>query len=153
MQKPQSLRLALTTALPSLSNALQFRIQEGEIAALQEPSLSFEYRYQLLLTLNNFADNPDTLFVTLLLWVRQNQPDLLTRESIRNKGISFTIDNNVDNTSTLSIRLNLTERNRVSELNQTVQVNYEPEPTPPEPVSRPTELYIAGELISQWKGN
>ncbi|ACZ76655.1 phage tail protein [Dickeya zeae] len=153
MQKPQSLRLALTTALPSLSNVLQFRIQEGEIAALQEPSLSFEYRYQLLLTLNNFADNPDTLFVTLLLWVRQNQPDLLTRESIRNKGISFTVDNNADNTSTLSIRLNLTERNRVSELNQTVQVNYEPEPTPPEPVSRPTALYIAGELISQWKGN
>ncbi|AYQ48259.1 P2 phage tail completion protein R (GpR) [Dickeya solani] len=52
MQKPQSLKLALTTALPALGNALQFRIQEGEIAALQEPSLSFEYRYQLLLTLN-----------------------------------------------------------------------------------------------------
>ncbi|NKI74933.1 phage tail protein [Dickeya sp. CFBP 2040] len=153
MQKPQSLRLALTTALPLLSNRLQFRIQEGEIAALQEPSLSFEYRYQLLLTLNNFTDNPDTLFVTLLLWVRQNQPDLLTRESIRNKGISFTIDNHADNTSTLSVRLNLTERNRVTEQNQTLQVHYEPEPTPPEPASRPHSLYIAGELISQWQGN
>ncbi|WP_231578153.1 phage tail protein, partial [Dickeya chrysanthemi] len=153
MQKPQSLRLALTTALPSLSNVLQFRIQEGEIAALHEPSLSFEYRYQLLLTLDNFTDNPDTLFVTLLFWVRQNQPDLLTREGIRNKGISFTIDNNSDNTRTLSVRLNLTERNRVIEQNQTLQVHYEPEPAPPEPVSRPNALYIAGELISQWKSN
>ncbi|AYQ48260.1 P2 phage tail completion protein R (GpR) [Dickeya solani] len=80
--------------------------------------------------------------------MRQNQPDLLTRESIRNKGISFTIDNNADNTSTLSVRLNLTERNRVNEQNQTLQVQYEPEPTPPEPVSRPTALYIAGELVS-----
>ncbi|MGM3163005.1 phage tail protein [Dickeya undicola] len=153
MQKPQSLKLALTTALPALGDALQFRVQEGEIAALQEPSLSFEYRYQLLLTLNNFSDNPDTFFVTLLLWVRQNQPDLLTRESIRNKGIRFTIDNNADNTSTLSVRLNVTERTRVNEQNQSLQIQYEPEPAPPEPVTRPTALYIAGELISQWKGS
>ncbi|MGM3174127.1 phage tail protein [Dickeya lacustris] len=153
MQKPQSLKLALTTALPSLSTQFQFRIQDGEIAALQEPSLSFEYRYQLLLTLNNFADNPDTLFVTLLLWVRQNQPELLTRDSIRQQGISFTIDHNPDGSSSVSIRLKLTERIRVREENQTLNVNFEPEPQPPKAVTRPTSLYIGGELVSQWRSS
>ncbi|MGR7925428.1 phage tail protein, partial [Escherichia coli] len=34
--------------------------------------------------------------------------------------------------------------------NGALHVSYAPEPPLPEPVTRPTELYINGELVSKW---
>ncbi|MES3683098.1 phage tail protein, partial [Escherichia coli] len=46
--------------------------------------------------------------------------------------------------------LMLTERTLVSEVDGALHVKNIPEPTPPEPVTRPMELYINGELVSKW---
>ena len=50
----------------------------------------------------------------------------------------------------LRISLMLTERTLVSEVDGALHVKNIPEPTPPEPVTRPVELYINGELVSKW---
>ena len=44
----------------------------------------------------------------------------------------------------------LTERTIVKEQGHELHVEQVPEPQPPEPVTRPTELYVQGELVSQW---
>ncbi|WP_315707484.1 phage tail protein [Brenneria uluponensis] len=153
MQKPQSLRLALNAMFPSLQanpELLQSTIEKGAIASTLATSLSFEYQYKLVLSLNNFSDNLDTLFVTILSWLRTHQPDLMTREAVRNRGFRFNISQNTDGTTAVRITLKLTERNWVREENESLYLTYEPEPTPPEPVTRPMSLYINGNLISQW---
>ncbi|WJV64395.1 phage tail protein [Pectobacteriaceae bacterium CE70] len=153
MQKPQSLRLALNAMLPSLQanpELLQSTIKKGVIASTLATSLSFEYQYKLVLSLNNFSDNLDTLFVAILSWLRTHQPDLMTREAMRNRGFRFNISQNTDGTTAVRITLKLTERNWVREENESLYLTYEPEPTPPEPVTRPMSLYINGNLISQW---
>ncbi|WJY13237.1 phage tail protein [Pectobacteriaceae bacterium CE90] len=153
MQKPQSLRLALNAMFPSLQanpELLQSTIKKGAIASTLATSLSFEYQYKLVLSLNNFSDNLDTLFVTILSWLRTHQPDLMTREAVRNRGFRFNISQNTDGTTAVRITLKLTERNWVREENESLYLTYEPEPTPPEPVTRPMSLYINGNLISQW---
>ncbi|AUH00978.1 phage tail protein [Prodigiosinella confusarubida] len=153
MQKPQSLRLALNAMFPSLQanpELLQSTIKKGVIASTLATSLSFEYQYKLVLSLNNFSDNLDTLFVTILSWLRTHQPDLMTREAMRNRGFRFNISQNTDGTTAVRITLKLTERNWVREENESLYLTYEPEPTPPEPVTRPMSLYINGNLISQW---
>ncbi|EOA7555597.1 phage tail protein, partial [Escherichia coli] len=38
----------------------------------------------------------------------------------------------------------------VSEVDGALHVKNIPEPPPPEPVTRPVELYINGELVSKW---
>ncbi|ENH53884.1 putative tail completion protein R [Escherichia coli p0305293.7] len=38
----------------------------------------------------------------------------------------------------------------VSEVDGALHVKNIPEPPPPEPVTRPMELYINGELVSKW---
>ncbi|MFA2413182.1 phage tail protein, partial [Escherichia coli] len=50
----------------------------------------------------------------------------------------------------ISISLMLTERTLVSEVDGALHVKNIPEPMPPEPVTRPVELYINGELVSMW---
>lgn len=50
----------------------------------------------------------------------------------------------------ISISLQLTERTIIKEENGALHVSYAPEPLLPEPVTRPTELYINGELVSKW---
>lgn len=44
----------------------------------------------------------------------------------------------------------LTERTLVSEVDGALHVKNIPEPPPPEPVTRPMELYINGELVNKW---
>lgn len=51
----------------------------------------------------------------------------------------------------ISFSLQLTERILVSQEQGTLHATYSPEPPLPEPVTRPLELYINGELVSQWK--
>lgn len=59
-------------------------------------------------------------------------------------------ETNGDLSADISISLMLTERTLVSEVDGALHVKNIPEPTPPEPVTRPVELYINGELVSKW---
>jgi hypothetical protein len=112
MNKANSLRRALTAAVPSLAtdpDKLLVFIDAGNIIATGAQSTSFDYAYTLNVMLLDFAGDADIVFVALLQWVRLNQSDLLTNDELRRVGIAFEADQLTQTTVDLSIKLRLTE--------------------------------------------
>ena len=110
MNKPNSLRVALELALPEIKqnpeNLLVF-IDKGQIVSTQAPNFSFEYHYTLNVILTDYSKHSDTIFIPLLVWVREHQPDLLTGRA--DEGMSFEAELLNHDTSDISITLKLTE--------------------------------------------
>lgn len=153
MNKLNSLRQALIDAIPQLSahpEMLRFSVENGNIDARLSVSLSFEKKYTLKGLVKNFVGESNQLFVPLLAWLRENQPDIFTLDEGRKNGYLFQIVMNEDESKDISFSLQLTERILVTEENGTLCASYSPEPPLPAPVTRPKELYINGELVSQW---
>ena len=112
MNKPASLRRALTAAVPSLEDEpdkLAVFLDEGSIVATGTRSLSFEYRYTVHALVMDFAGDADTVFVAVVEWARANQPDLVTNSNERAHGITFEVDILNHASADLSIKLALTE--------------------------------------------
>lgn len=153
MYKPKSLRKALTDAVPMLArNPEMMRIffDDGSIASTLATSLSFENRYTLNVRVIDFPGDIELLLVPINAWLRIHQADIMTTDEGRKKGFTYHGDVNDDDSIDISISLMLTERTIVKELGHELHVEQVPEPQPPEPVTRPTELYVHGELVSQW---
>lgn len=111
MQKPASLRQAITKAIPDLATnpeALTLLVSGGKIAA-RLPCLSFEYSYTLELILVDFTQEPETVILPVLAWLQTNQPDLLQNHQNANSAISFEAQILDAATYDISISLNLTE--------------------------------------------
>lgn len=82
MLKPNSLRKAIVASFPGLGKKpddLTIFMRKGRIVSRDGPHFGFQYRYTVLVELLDFADDPDVLFVTILLWARRHQPDLLQK--------------------------------------------------------------------------
>jgi hypothetical protein len=112
LNKPASLRRALAAAIPSLEaepDRLVVFLDEGSIVATGTRSLSFEYRYTAHALVMDFAGDADSVFVALVEWARENQPDLVTNPDERAHGITFEADILNHSTADLSIKLALTE--------------------------------------------
>jgi hypothetical protein len=112
MKKANSLRLALTAAVPSLASdpdKLLVFIDAGNVVATGARSISFDYAYTLNVILLDFSGDADIVFAALVQWVRLNQSDLLTNDELRKTGIAFEADQLTQTTCDLSIRLKLTE--------------------------------------------
>lgn len=153
MLKPDSLRKALTESVPVLSKnpeMLRLFIDNGKINSTLAASLSFEKQYTLNVVVTDFTDDFDLLLVPVLAWLREQQPDIMASEEGRKKGFTWYADINTDNSFDVSISLLLTERTIVKQVEKALHVKNIPEPAPPEPVTRPVELYINGELVSKW---
>ncbi|KGB03017.1 P2 phage tail completion R family protein [Enterobacteriaceae bacterium ATCC 29904] len=153
MLKPDSLRKALTESVPVLSKnpeMLRLFIDNGKINSTLAASLSFEKQYTLNVVVTDFTDDFDLLLVPVLAWLREQQPDIMASEEGRKKGFTWYADINTDNSFNVSISLLLTERTIVRQVEKALHVENIPEPAPPEPVTRPVELYINGELVSKW---
>ncbi|EHC1961001.1 phage tail protein [Escherichia coli] len=153
MLKPDSLRKALTESVPVLSKnpeMLRLFIDNGKINSTLAASLSFEKQYTLNVVVTDFTGDFDLLLVPVLAWLREHQPDIMTSEEGRKKGFTWYADINMDNSFDVSISLLLTERTIVKQVESALHVENIPEPAPPEPVTRPMELYINGELVSKW---
>lgn len=153
MLKPDSLRKALTESVPVLRKnpeMLRLFIDNGKINSTLAASLSFEKQYTLNVVVTDFTDDFDLLLVPVLAWLREQQPDIMTSEEGRKKGFTWYADINTDNSFDVSISLLLTERTLVKQVESALHVENIPEPAPPEPVTRPMELYINGELVSKW---
>ena len=153
MLKPDSLRKALCNAVPVLRNnpdMLRLFIDSGSIGATLAASLSFEKRYTLNVVVTDFSGEIDLLLVPVLAWLREQQPDIMTTDEGRKKGFTWIADINNDSSIDISISLLLTERTRVSQVGDGLYVDNIPEPTPPEPVTRPAELYMGNERVSKW---
>lgn len=94
MRKPESLRAAITAAIPDLKKKpddLAIFVRKGRIVSRAGPSFGFQYRYTLLVELLDFAGDPDAVMVAILLWIRRHQPDLLQDQGERS-GFRFDAD-------------------------------------------------------------
>jgi hypothetical protein len=94
MIKPASLRAALTAASPYLAqnpDALTVRIERGEIHSTMHGGLSFEYQYDLVALVMDYANHADMLFLPIIAWLRTAQPDILLNPS-RRSDFSFEVD-------------------------------------------------------------
>lgn len=153
MLKPKSLRSALEKVVPALTSSpkmLQMSIDSGSVTSTLAASLSFEQQYQLNLKFTNYSDDIEQLLAPINLWLRENQPDIMVLNEDKQNGFTFRIDGDGDAGQNITIALRLTERTLVKCEDGTLHVITLPEPLPPQPVDRPTALYINGELVSRW---
>lgn len=153
MLKPESLRDALTKSVPVLKNnpdMLRLFVDNGQIASTLAASLSFEKRYTLNVVVTDFKDDLDLLLVPVLAWLREYQPDIMTTDEGMKKGFTWYCDINNDSSVDISISLLITERTLVKQIDTTLHINNIPEPAPPEPITRPMELYLRDKLVSTW---
>jgi len=153
MLKPESLRKALADAVPVLATnpeMLRLYVDGGNIAATLASSLSFEKQYSLNVVVTDFTGDFDLILVPVLAWLREHQPDILSTDTGQKKGFTFEADINNDSSFDISISLLMTERTLVREVGAALHVENISEPPPPEPVTRPVELYVQGELVSKW---
>ncbi len=86
MKKPDSLRKAFTDAFPDLKeNPDRFRlwIEEGNVRShaadpTQTDNLDFSLEYKLVVVFDGWRRSSLLIWIYLLRWLRQHQPDLLT---------------------------------------------------------------------------
>lgn len=110
MNKPASLREALTNAIHELKtnpDRMLVFIDKGQIVSTQAPNLCFEYHYTLNIIITDYSAHSDTVFIPLLVWAREHQPDLLTGRA--EGGMSFEAEMISHDSTDISITLNLTE--------------------------------------------
>ncbi|HDS6530728.1 TPA: phage tail protein [Citrobacter braakii] len=153
MQKHKSLRKALINAVPQLKtnpDMLHLFADNGRIDSRLAASLSFEKIYLLNVVVTDFVGDLDLIFVPVQAWLREHQPDIMTTDDGREKGFTWQIDINTDDSLDISIMLRLTERTIVKEVDGALHVSFAPEPPLPDVVTPPTALYANGELVSQW---
>jgi hypothetical protein len=151
--KPSQLRKALTACVPVLKTSpdqLRMFIDGGRIVSTLSPSLSFEYQYQLNVLVTDFAQDCDLLIVPIQSWLREHQPDIMATPEKQQTGFTFKADMLNDDSFDISINLQLTERVIVKQNAGALSVDHLPEPPLPENIDRPQELYLHGELVSQW---
>lgn len=154
MLKPKQLREALTASVPMLQrspDSLNVFIDNGRIVSTLATSLSFEYQYQLNMVITDYTDDIDLLIVPLLAWLRINQPDVMTTKEKQQSGFTFKADVISDTASDISIDIQLTERVIVRQEGDELHVNHVGENPLPENDARPVQLYLRGELISEWQ--
>lgn len=92
MKKPADLRAHLAASVPSLAadpDKLQIFIERGAIASRIGGGMSFEYRYDLVLLVTDYADHADSLIIPLLAWISINQPDLMQNPDKLEQAIRF----------------------------------------------------------------
>jgi len=150
MQKPQQLRAALNRSVPLLQQKperLTMSIAAGTVVATSAPSLSFEYRYRLELTIADVQQEIEAAIVPLLAWLRDNQPEMMGNADKRRSDFTFASDA----AGALSIGLQLSERVLVTQQESALQVTFPGEPTPPANNEAPLQLWVRGTLVSEWQ--
>lgn len=113
MLKPASLRAALTAAVPHLQTnpqSLHLFIESGSLRSTMSGGLSCEYSYTLSVTVTDFADHANCLFIPMLAWLRWQQPDMLQNPERMRDGLTFEVDFLGHNQCDIAIKLKLTER-------------------------------------------
>ncbi len=110
MTKPDALKRLLIAAVPQIAAApekLSIFVDQGRVAA-RAGGLSFEYRYQLNLVVEDFAGDRNAIIVPLLAWISEAQPDLMAKPDSE----PFTFESEIldEDSADLSITLDLTER-------------------------------------------
>ncbi len=112
MNKLDSLRTALATALPELADnpdRLLVFADKGQLAATAASGSSWEYRYTASLVLTDFAGDVDQVMRTALVWVATHQPDLLANAATTGSVVRFEAEILDNSQIDLSLALDLSE--------------------------------------------
>lgn len=150
MNKPDLLRERLTRTIEFFEqnpDCLQLFYDNGKIWATGAESLSYQYLYELEITITDFPHHPDVLFVPIVEFVREQQPELLNNAE-KQQNITFIAEPNNHRTFDLQIKLPLTERVIVKQEGERYQVTHadEPQPTEWQPIGK-LEIYVKGEKV------
>jgi len=153
MNKPASLRAHLLANVQELRdnpNRLGLVVTQGRLHCTAATSLSWEYAYQLRLTLTDFAGDVDLVLLALLLWVRANQSELLVNLDQAAQGIGFEMT-----TTGLALTLPLSERvlaERQADGSYQLRRPAEPQYTPFE-APRTWQLSTADGPLGDWQSS
>ena len=112
MIKPNRLRAILTRTLSYFAknpDALILQFDNGKIKVTGNKSPSFEYHYDLLVSVKDFPFHPDVLFVPIIDFIRIEQAELLYNNDNWGK-VEFDIVDNNHKTYEIYISIPLTER-------------------------------------------
>ena len=115
MRKIESLREALVAAYPKLGDnpeRLTVFVERGSCAARmgaqeRDGINGFEYRYTAEAILLDFEGNANAVFIAVLNWLRENQPELLLRQDP--EAFAFDADILDDRRTDVQIRIELTD--------------------------------------------
>lgn len=132
MRKPDSLRAALTAALPEYArdpHNLAIFVDKGRLVSRATGALGYEWRYTLRLEFHDCTSGPDAIAVPLLLWLRQHQPERLLDFARDDSALGFAADIIDETTWDLVWTIELTEAVSVTaQANGGWQVVHLPEP-------------------------
>lgn len=134
MNKPQSLREALNSAVPYVQqnpDRLHLFVDKGASVGTSAASLSWEYRYTLNVVITDFTGDQNLLMAAVMYWLRTNQPDALQNPNERDQLCTFEVDILGNGVCDISINLKLTERVIAEEVNGVTEVRAVPEPGNP----------------------
>ncbi len=151
MLKPNQLQQRLIEQVPLLNahpDKLVVISGAGNVVSTLASPLSFEYHFPLTLSVNEAgltAQLADLIVVTVLDWLTENQPDMLSSNTRRLT--DFVYHQQADG---LTLTLQLTERVQVLDAEGVRTITHLPEPSLPPANARPREVYLNGELISHW---
>lgn len=148
MKKPADLRAHLVLRVPSLAadpDTLHLFIERGAIASRLGGGMSFEYRYDLVMIVTDYADHADSLMIPLLAWISVNQPDLMQHPDRSEQAIKFEAELVAHDKVDLQITLALTESVVVTEAGGTYTATHIAAPALDD-LTGPTgwDLYIDG---------
>lgn len=131
MEKPKSLRAALTAALPEMRSdpsRMAIWIEDGAVRCTHTNSNGFSFQYPLSVVLTEVSTDIAVVVLAICRWLRVNQPDLLMPNTN-----SFTFETDVlDNeASDLMFTIQLCEHVTAKPLAQGGHlINYQAEPDP-----------------------
>lgn len=153
MNKPQQLRQLLSQAVPHLRknpDCLHIFIEQGNIFATGvKQNLSFEYQFNCVIIVTDYAQHADTLIVPLLGWLAQHQPELIFNPDKRASGFKFKAEILNHTTCDIEISLALTERVKVTPSETGLQVEHLPE-APLDPYSDIDFTLYTNQELTPW---
>jgi hypothetical protein len=116
MKKVEALRDLLVGAVPGLRanpENLSLFVAKGKIGMIRSTTLSFEYRFTATIVVQDYAGDLDLIFLPLLAWVAENQPELLRRQDA--EPFTFEVDLLDQETRDVEISIELIERVKVEQ--------------------------------------
>ncbi len=152
MRKPESLRKHLERCLPKLKkhpDHLILRIEGGRIASKRGRSLSFEWKYKLVVLFTDYCDHPSALVVVMLAWLAENQPELLMTPELCERALTFEAEPINHDTIDIAFTLDLSERVVVKPSGQSWAFEHVPDPVIPDDLDGVYgwQVFLKGDLI------
>lgn len=113
MKKAEALRAHLVQHVPYLrkepQNLLVF-IERGGVGCRLGGGLSFDYRYDISLTVLDFSAHADTLIVPLLAWIAVNEPSLMQAPGTLEQVVKFEAEILDNDLADISLTIPVSER-------------------------------------------